>query len=171
MSELAKRMLQRHYKDEDGASASSGSAGAVSGASVTGNAGLSSLGQIPNGPLGVIGNKTKRKKNIRECRSCGYAQVHEAKICWECGDRLPKLNEQSMEERLSDYREKEIHLNNSTGYGWIGNAVSQIMNVMSTGHPEVLHENDGLNEAILRERLTDVLCDFEKWRLRHTNLD
>jgi hypothetical protein len=167
MSDLAKKMMARHLKDEDGAASASGSAGATSGASVTGNAGLSSLGSIPNGPLGVIGSASKKKR--RECKSCGYVQQHEGKICFECGDKLPRMNEATFDERLADYRTEQIHLSNGTGYGWIGGAVSQIMNMMRTGYPEIIHENEELNDAILQERVTDMLCEFEKWRLRHTN--
>ena len=167
MSELAKKMMQRHYKDEDGAAAASTSGAATSGASVTGNAGLSSLGSVPNGPFGMMG-AARRKKKIRECRSCGYQQQHEAMVCQECGDKLPVLNEdKSFDERLADYRTQQIELSRGDSPGWIGSAVDQIMNMMVTGYPEILHEEDELGDAVLRGRVTELLHEFETWRKSH----
>ena len=168
MSDLAKRLMKKHYTDEDGAAAAGGSAAAASGASVTGNAGLSALGPPPSGVMGVV--KGKKKKH-RECRSCGFVTKHEnVKICYECGDRLPALNEKSMEERLADYRTEQINLDKSdvNGFNWIDSAVDQIMTMMKTGYPQILHEDDELSDAALRERVTNMLHGFANWRTRLT---
>ena len=167
MSDLAKRMMQRHLKDEDGAAAASTSSGAASGASVTGNAGLSSLGSVPNGPFGMMGAARKRKRRV--CESCGYAQMHDQKICFECGDKLPSLNEEkSTDERLADYRTQQIMLDRQDHpNGWICGAVDQIMNMMKTGYPEIIHEEDELSDAVLRGRVTELLHEFETWRKSH----
>lgn len=164
MSELTKRLMKK-FVIEDGAAAAGASGGAVSGASVTGNAGLSSLGPVPNGAVGMLGAAKKKRKG-RECKTCGYRTQHEeVKICYECGDRLPRVDERSMEERLADYRTQQIHLSQGkNGFGWIDDAVSQIMNVMVTGHPEVIHEGDEASIATLRERVTHMLEGFQCWQ-------
>lgn len=164
MSELTKRLLKK-FVIEDGAAAASGSAGAANGASVTGNAGLSSLGQVPTGVSGMVGSASKKKKG-RECRSCGYTQVHEGKICFECGDRLPKETNKSVDERLADFRTEQIMLSKGPReYGWIEDCVDTIMNVVKTGHPEVLHENDEIGNKELVERVKNMLHGYNNWRI------
>jgi ribosomal protein L37E len=168
MSELTERLMKKFIiHDEDGAASAGSSSGAVSGASVTGNAGLSSLGPVPNGVSGMIGAANKKKKKGRECRSCGYVTEHdEVKICYDCGDRLPRVDERSMEERLADFRTQQINLSQGkNGFGWIEDAVSQIMNVMTSGHPEVLHEGDDLTKKELAERVKNMLQGFNNWRI------
>ena len=168
MSNLAKRMMQKFVvNDEDGAAAVGGSGGAVAGSSVTGNAGLSSLGPVPSGTAGIIGANKKKKKG-RECRTCGYVTAHEdVKICYDCGDRLPRVDERSLEERLADYRTQQINLSQGkNGFGWIDDAVSQIMNVMVTGHPEIIHESDETSMEAFRERVANMLHGFQCWKQR-----
>jgi hypothetical protein len=155
-----------------GAGASGASGAGATGGSSTGDAGISSLGAIPDGPLGIVGTTKRRKhRNKSECHYCRYNDnALDAKICSECGSGLsPIKGTKSMAERLVDYRAQQIEVdcNGRDQYDWIGSAVSQIMEVVKTKYPTILHEDDNMTYEVLNERIKNTLHGFNNWRIRH----
>lgn len=146
------------------------------GANLGGNAGLSQMGAIPSGnPLTMVSSNNNRSSSVRrgkviECSECGFTTDVPTPICVECGNKMPKMaeeSESSYTDRVKSYRQREAQFEDRsrrpTATSFEERAFD-IMQFIKSQNPEMCENQDEQADKMLYNFVQSALFGFIGWK-------